>query len=212
MIAVSTHLDDVVLSCFGELGPGATVVTVLAGAPPGGVLGEWDEETGATSSPERVLERRREDAEALRTTGAAFVHLDFPDSQYWGLGGLAAPRAAELAADLAPHLAAAGTVLVPAGIHNTDHKLVRDAALAARPDAKLYADLPYALHPDLGGFALPPELDAAGRRRREARLDAAATAAKIAACRCYVTQVERLVETFGPFLDGNTLALEVLWE
>src|SRR5690242_9528681 len=33
VVAVSTHLDDVVLSCFGALGPKATVVTVLAGVP-----------------------------------------------------------------------------------------------------------------------------------------------------------------------------------
>ncbi len=212
MVAVSTHLDDVVLSCFSALAPGTTVVTVLAGAPPEGVLGDWDLETGATSSRKRVLERRQEDAEALRTTGSVSVHLDFPDSQYCGLGGIAPPTAAELAAALERHLSGAVTVLVPAGIHNTDHKLVRDAALALRPDATLYADLPYALHPDLGGFALPPELDAPGHRRREVRLDAAATAAKAAACRCYVTQLERLVETFGPFLDGDALALEVLWE
>jgi hypothetical protein len=140
------------------------------------------------------------------------VHLDFPDSQYWGLAGIARPSVAELAAALRPHLAGCDSVLVPAGIHNSDHKLVRDAALALRPDAALYADLPYALHPDLGGFALPPEVASGGRSRRDLRLDPAATAAKVAACRCYGTQLEQLVDTFGPFLDGDALSLEVLWE
>jgi LmbE family N-acetylglucosaminyl deacetylase len=212
VVAVSTHLDDVVLSCFGALGPKATVVTVLAGVPPDGVLGGWDVETGATTSRARVLERRREDVEALRGTGSACVHLDFPDSQYWGLAGIAVPRPEELAEALRPLLADTGTVLAPAGIHNTDHKLVRDAALAVRPDATLYADLPYALHPDLGGFALPSELPDAGRQRRDLRLDPAMLAAKLDACRRYVTQLDRLAETFGPFLEGDALGLEVLWE
>jgi len=206
-VAVSAHLDDVVLSCFSVLRPGTTVVTVLAGVPPDGVLGEWDAETGASSSSERVRERRREDVAALRATGSAVVHLDLPDSQYWGVAGIEPPAHAELVKALRPYLAEADVVYAPAGIHNSDHKLVRDAALALRPDATLYADLPYALHPDLGGFALPQ--DVAGHRdRHDARLD---PAGKIAACRCYATQLERLFETFGPFLDGDALAREVFW-
>jgi LmbE family N-acetylglucosaminyl deacetylase len=206
-VAVSAHLDDAVLSCFSVLGPQTTVVTVLAGVPPSGVLGEWDAETGAASSSERVHERRREDVEALRAPGSRIVHLDLPDSQYWGLAGTMPPTHADLVEALRPHVAGADAVYVPAGIHNSDHKLVRDAALALRPGASLYADLPYALHPDLGGFEVPAELT--GRwDRRDVRLD---PAGKIAACRCYRTQLERLFETFGPFLDGDALGREVFW-
>lgn len=212
VVAVSAHLDDVVLSCFSVLGRETTVVTVLAGVPPEGVLGDWDEETGATSSHRRVLERRLEDAEALRGAASAFVHLDFPDSQYWGHASISPPALGALVEALRPCLADAEAVFVPAGIHNSDHKLVRDAALAVRPGATLYADLPYALHPDLGGFALPPEVPAAGRRRRDVQLDPARLAAKIEACRLYGTQLERLFETFGPLLEGDALGLEAFWE
>ena len=61
VVVVSTHLDDAVFSCYGSLGPETTVVTVLAGVPPPGVLGGWDADGGATDSHDRVLERRDED-------------------------------------------------------------------------------------------------------------------------------------------------------
>jgi LmbE family N-acetylglucosaminyl deacetylase len=208
-VAVSTHLDDVALSCFGVLGPETTVVTVLAGAPPVGVLGEWDRDGGAASSRERVLERRGEDCRALASTGCSIAHLDFLDGQYWGLDKLLPPTADELADALRPFLRDA-EVFAPAGIHNPDHKLVRDAVLAVRPEATLYADLPYALHPDLGGFELPPEVPAR-TERRELRLDERSAAAKVEACLRYSTQLRQLTDFFGNFINSDALGLEVVW-
>ena len=158
-VVVSTHLDDAVLSCYRELGPETIVVTVCAGIPPPGTPGSWDRRTGSTDSTARMRERRAEDIEALALSGSRAVHLDLLDSQYAEL-----PPAAEIAAALAPILEASDRVLGPAGILNVDHKAVRDAVLLARPDAVLYADLPYALHPDHGGFALPEELVRPQRR------------------------------------------------
>ena len=64
-IVVSAHLDDAVLSCYSALGPSTSVVTVFAGLPPESVLSSWDAEGGATSSRERMAERREEDRRAL---------------------------------------------------------------------------------------------------------------------------------------------------
>jgi len=84
VVVVSTHLDDAVFSCYNALGSEPTVVTVLAGVPPLGVLGGWDAEGGATDSHKRVLERRDRDRRGLLLSGSRHVHMDFPDGQLWG--------------------------------------------------------------------------------------------------------------------------------
>jgi LmbE family N-acetylglucosaminyl deacetylase len=210
-VAVSTHLDDVVFSCFSVLGPETTVVTVLAGVPPADMLGEWDRDGGATSSRSRMIERREEDARALAPTGSTVVHLDFPDSQYWTEDGVAPPTLLQITEVLRPHVEHADRVYVPAGIYNADHKLIRDATLAVRPAAAFYADLPYARHPDLGGFHVPPDANRSGRVRRHVQLDEHSAVAKVEACLCYSTQLRQLTETFGSFVNTRDLGLEVFW-
>ena len=207
VVVVSPHLDDAVLSCYDELGPATAVVTVFAGIPPaGGEPGRWDREDGVTDSPARMRERREEDLEALARSGSRAVHLGLLDSQYADV-----PPASELAAILAPILEPAARVLGPAGIGNRDHKVVRDAVLLARPDAVLYADLPYALHHDHGGFALPDEIGDRDAERMELELDEAVLAEKVAAVRCYRTQLDQLIAHYGDFLDAAGLGREVLW-
>ena len=222
-VVVSAHLDDAVLSCYSALGPSTTVVTVFAGYPPEGTLGAWDAAGGATDSRERVKERREEDRRALSASRAAFVHLDLPDVQYVSTGTIERPSAEAFAASLRERLAGATTVLAPCALSTTrrlqrlrrrshsDHRFVRDAVLRARPDATLYADLPYAIHPAIGGFNLPRDLDGAGRIERRVALDEALLTEKIAAVRCYETQIAQLVETFGDFLTPGGLGLEVYW-
>lgn len=190
-VVVSTHFDDAVFSCYSVLGPDTTVVTVLAGFPADGVLGGWDAEGGATSSVDRVRERRAEDEAALGLSGSRPLHLDFLDKQYWDPDG---PSVGELAYGLEPHLA--GTVYAPAGIGNDQHALVRDAVLAVRPDAILYADLPYALKHGWGEPA------------RDVELADATVAEKIAASRCYATQLDQLIAGFGEFLTAEALRRE----
>jgi hypothetical protein len=201
---VSTHLDDAVLSCYHALSPQATVVTVLAGIPTAAEPGRWDLENGVTDSRARMRERHQEDAEALSLSGSAAVRLDLLDSQYAEL-----PGTAEIAAHLAPFVEPAACVLSPAGIRNVDHKAVRDAILSLRDDAILYADLPYALHPDYGGFELPDEVPP--RSRMEHVLDERTVAEKLEAVRCYRTQLGQLLDSFGDFLTTDGLAREVLW-
>lgn len=188
---VSTHFDDAVFSCYSLLGPETTVVTALAGFPAEGVLGSWDADGGATSSAARVAERRAEDEAALALSGSRAVHLDFLDKQYWDDGG---PSVGELAYGLEPHLV--GTAYAPAGIGNDQHALVRDAVLAVRPDAILYVDLPYAL---LHGWGEPGH---------DVELDDALVAEKLAASRCYATQLDQLVADFGDFLTVDALRRE----
>jgi hypothetical protein len=190
-VVVSTHFDDAVFSCYSLLGPETTVVTALAGFPPAGVFGDWDREGGAASSIERVRERRAEDATALALSGSRGVHLDFLDKQYWNGSG---PSVGEVASGLEPHLA--GPVYAPAGIGNDQHALVRDAALAVRPDAILYVDLPYAL---IHGWGEPG---------RDVELDDALLAEKLAASRCYATQLDQLIDGFGDFLTADALRRE----
>jgi LmbE family N-acetylglucosaminyl deacetylase len=205
IVVVSAHLDDAVLSCYHALGPGTIVVTVFAGIPTATEPGWWDRANGVIDSRARMRERQREDEEALALSGSAFVHLDLLDSQYATL-----PRTAEIAARLAPHVAPATRVLAPVGIRNVDHKAVRDAVLALRDDAILYADLPYALRPDFGGFEPPPEV---GRHRTpvEHILSEGAVAEKLAAVSRYRTQLEQLAAPFGDFLNPAGLGREVTW-
>jgi LmbE family N-acetylglucosaminyl deacetylase len=190
-VVVSTHFDDAVFSCYSVLGAETTVVTVLAGFPVEDMLGDWDAEGGATSSVDRVRERRAEDAAALSLSRSRGVHLDFLDKQYWDPSG---PSLEELASGLAPHLV--GTVYAPAGIGNHQHALVRDAVLAIRPDAVLYADLPYALK---HGFGEPG---------RDVVLDEGTVVEKLAASRCYATQLAQLVADFGDFVSADALRRE----
>ncbi len=222
-IVVSAHLDDAVLSCYSALGPSTRVVTVFAGLPPESVLSSWDAEGGAASSRERMAERREEDRRALAASGAPFVHLDHPSVQFVELGAAERPSLSELAASLRTLLGEATTVLAPSALsanrplqrfrrrRYSDHRFVRDAVLAARPDATLYADLPYALNPGTGGFVLPRDLDGAHRTERRVRLDDALVAEKLEAVRCYGSQLAQLVEIFGDFVTPEGLGLEVYW-
>ena len=157
VVVISAHLDDAVLSCYAALSQSVTVVTVFAGFPPPGTLGFWDAGGGATDSRERIAERRSEDREALARCGAELVHLDFHDVQYVDDGRGRADRRRGAAGGLARRWSADATTRArPVGalghadrpLHRlrrrrySDHRFVRDAVLAARPDATLYADLP----------------------------------------------------------------------
>ncbi len=210
-VVFSAHIDHAVFSCYGVLGPDTTVVTVLAGVPAAGVVGDWDVEGGTSDSAARVRERREEDRRAFARSGCRVVHLDFADSQYCGQPGVETPTVEGIAAGLRDLVGAAEAVYAPAGIFNLDHKLVRDAVLSVEAEATLYADIPYALHPDMGGFELPPELSPARRQRHEVRLVAELVAAKIESALCYATQLAQLTSMYGPYLDEAGLSREVFW-
>jgi hypothetical protein len=210
-VVVSSHLDDAVCSAFGVLSPDTTVITVLAAIPPLGKVGGWDAEGGATDSHDRVIERREEDRRALTPTGARRLHLDFADGQYVSAGMLHKPRQSEVEAALKPAMDQVAEIYAPAGIGNDEHAFVRDAVLAVRPDATLYADLPYALKPERGGFNLPPDIDSAHRQARDVELGHDRTALKLESVTCYKTQLPQLRTYFGDFLNLSGLGRERFW-
>jgi LmbE family N-acetylglucosaminyl deacetylase len=149
LLFVSTHLDDVVLSCAGllERHPGSTVVTVLAGAPDRDHDGYNRLSTGKVYAPDAVRVRREEDEAALSSLGATPRWLDFLDGDF--LGAPSRTDQAEIAEQLGRTLAAsgAGAVFAPLGIVHPDHVGVADACRALTETVPtewyLYADMPY---------------------------------------------------------------------
>jgi LmbE family N-acetylglucosaminyl deacetylase len=201
-VVISAHLDDAVLSAFSAITPGAVVVTVLAGAPAPGSVAPWDEQCGATDSSRRVEERRLEDRRALDGIATA-LHLELADAQYVEAGLLSAPDEGIMTALLRPIVEAADEVYAPAALDNEDHVRVRDAVLAVRPDATLYADLPYALR---CGFDRPGT-----RRAVDVTLADDVVQAKLDSVRAYATQLPRLQQDFGDFVTEAALGRERFW-
>ena len=118
MIAISPHLDDVVLGCAGLVAshPGTVVVTVAAGRPGPHALTEWDRRCGFGEGDDVVGARRREDEAALKLLGARPVWLDFLDGQYGP-----PPPHAELVAAIKRAMDGAKTVASPLGLFHNDH-------------------------------------------------------------------------------------------
>ena len=237
-LLLSPHLDDAVLDCWSVLTaqPAPRVVDVFAGAPPAGAsVPMWDRITGASDPAARVGERLAEDAGALAAAGAEALRLPLLDAQYRRPGRPLGP--AEVDRELAARLQQVGVrVLAPAGIGgHPDHLLVRRYArllLRAGFRVTLYAELPYCvLHGwpgwvdgrgqeplrDVDAFwraflADVPELGEL-RSARVVRLDDAAAAAKLAAMRCYATQMPALsYGGRGLLEDPEIHRYEVFWD
>lgn len=82
---VSTHLDDVGLSCSHYLAahPGVKVITVMTGAPEIHCEDDWNSwTTGASYAPEAMQVRKDEDAAAMRKLRAEPIWLDLWGSSY----------------------------------------------------------------------------------------------------------------------------------
>jgi LmbE family N-acetylglucosaminyl deacetylase len=146
LVLISPHLDDVVHSCAHFLArrPGATVVTVFAGANPV-PASRWDRATtGEEWAPAAVERRRHEDAAALSALDAAPVWLPLVDGLYGD------PDRERLRAELAGALSELrpSAVVAPLGIRHPDHVVASDVCLelAGRGGARwyLYEDMPYA--------------------------------------------------------------------
>ncbi|HXF63595.1 MAG TPA: PIG-L family deacetylase, partial [Caldilineaceae bacterium] len=172
-IYLSPHLDDVALSCGGQIfqqtqaGARLLIVTVMAGDPPAAVSGYARSLHERWAVEEATAARRAEDLAACRILGAEPLHWPIPDCIYRchpltgkpfylsddDLFGEAAAEEAGLAAELAERLAALpphGRLVAPLAVgHHVDHQLVRQAAeLACGPERLLYyEDYPYAQLP-----------------------------------------------------------------
>lgn len=170
-IYLSPHLDDVALSCGGQVfdltakGKSVLVVTIMAGDPPGGaelsalaqaLHARWDLAT------EVVARRRKEDGVACGVLGADYAHWHFLDCIYRrhpqtaeflytandGLFGQVHEGETAVLSDLVTQmraLPAAGRVFAPLAVGNhVDHQLVRAAAEASLgTDLFYYEEFPY---------------------------------------------------------------------
>jgi hypothetical protein len=235
-IALGPHLDDAVWACFSVLIEEHPIAaTALAGVPPDGVHGWWDERCGIEDSAAHVRTRLREDTTVLESLGCRPLHLPLLDGQYRD-GPIAASEVVEV---LATEVAAVSRVYACAGIgEHPDHELVRDAgALLARSGVPvtLYADYSYCtrhgwptwVDPQHGTaradeqwrHGLGDLLGAALERPRLRRLSEAESARKLEAMKGYVTQYEsieaeepRWQDDGLPPSDPGKRALEVFYD
>jgi LmbE family N-acetylglucosaminyl deacetylase len=202
IVVLSPHFDDAALSCWSLIeAPGPLrVVNVFGGIPQPGQGGEWDRKLGIVDSAAHMRDRMEEDRAALARAGREAITLPLLDNQYGEAG-------VDVRGALAPHLASSSAVYAPAGIGaHPDHVRVRDAAIALRPDVRLYADLPYALR---WGWELPRELE-----QRwipvAIRLGEAQRVRKLHALRTYGTQMQALATVLPP-IHSRRARYEVFW-
>lgn len=232
-VVISPHLDDAVLSAWSAVSdPGAevTVVTAFAGLPAAGrPTGDWEVACGVPDPRGLAVLRRAEDAAALATCGAGWVHLDYVDAPHRPPG----PVHRSLVADLAERCRDADEVWVPAAIGgHPDHLAAARAGLEAAAGRRvvLYADQPYTAWwypppspagPEDGDDrrAAPRWLSALvgasphvpAEPPRERRLDSPARARKRAALSCYITQLRGLATTFPGFGAAEPPTPEWWW-
>jgi LmbE family N-acetylglucosaminyl deacetylase len=182
-IYLSPHLDDVTLSCGGQIyqrsraGERVLVVTVMAGDPAPSVSDyaqslhtRWELLVDASAA------RRAEDLDACRTLGAEALHWTVPDCIYRGdpatgaplylsdddIFGNVDPAEAYLVDQIAHSLATlppAQRIFVPLTVgHHVDHLLVRAAAERVHGNKLFYyEDYPYAQEGDKLEKALAAE-------------------------------------------------------
>jgi LmbE family N-acetylglucosaminyl deacetylase len=205
IVVISPHLDDAVLSCWTVLDGDAdvSVVTVFTGGPEPGFVSSWDADTGVDSAT-RMEQRRAENRAALALAGLTPVDLGLLEVLYGG--------GVVTAGELRAHVADADAVYTPAGIGlehvNEEHGIVREAVLAVRPDARLYADQPYCQFRT--DSELPQQL-ANGRSSLPVRLSTEQRRRKIDALRCYAGELPKLERAFKPFLSESRLEYELFW-
>lgn len=213
-IYLSPHLDDVALSCGGQVfgatraGQRVLIVTITAGDPPPSTVSSyaqslhdrWELLTDA------VAARRAEDLAANEILGADTLHWSLPDCIYRyhpttgaalylsdpDIFGEVHPAEAPLVATLSEQMAtlpAHKQLYVPLTIgHHVDHQLTRIAAerVFRVPSLAYYEDYPYAQQPDALAKTLPP--DSPIWQAKVIALDEAAIRAKIAAIAAFKSQ------------------------
>lgn len=186
-IYLAPHLDDVALSCGGQIfeqsaaGHRLLIVTVMAGPPPAGALSpfaQFQHDKWGLSANEAVRSRQAEDQTACQLLGAAYEHWPVSDCIYRrhpqtneplyaseeAIFGPIQEAEMELIAQIAMKMADlphSGRVLAPLAIGNhVDHQLTRRAAeLAFGQRLAYYEDYPYnqRLYP-AGNLPPPPQL------------------------------------------------------
>jgi len=219
-IYLSPHLDDVALSCAGQIsqltasGQSCLIVTAMAGEAPrtGGrfvdlLHARWQLDESA------VAARRAEDIAACRLLGSSYLHGSVPDCIYRqdpvsaqllytseeSLFGPIAPAdtlATEQIRSMLRSLPAHGRLIAPLGVGNhVDHQLV---SLAARnlgtAELSYYEEFPYVRSNRESSASLANEL---GLTPQTIILSPEALQARVEAISCYKSQLS----TFFDNLD-----------
>ncbi len=211
VLFLSPHFDDVAFSCGATLhalaraGCDVTLCTVFTRSipQPRGFALACQLDKGLGPEVDYLALRRAEDDAAATALGASRVlRLELPEAPHRGYESAAAlfgeyvardRVAADVAALLAPLLAACDLAFAPQGLgSHVDHRRVREAVVASAgergsPGAGVfwYRDVPYALrHGDA-----PPPAAVATLPEYVFEITEASLAAKVAACACYVTQL-----------------------
>ena len=171
-IYLSSHLDDIALSCGGlvweqvQAGNSAGIWTICAGDPPAGPLSPFAEELHARwgTGREAAQQRRQEDLASCQRLGALARHFSVPDCIYRRASNGGAPlytsddaimgplnpveagQVKALGAELAQALPAETELVCPLAIGgHVDHRLTRAAAESTGRRLWYYVDYPYIL-------------------------------------------------------------------
>ena len=240
-IYLSPHLDDVVLSCGGQIflhtagGEDVLVVTLAAGEPQSevrSVFAEFLHHNWGLDAEEVIRVRREEDAAALQSLGADLLHWSLPDCIYRvhpesgeplyaseeAIFGAIDPAESDLRDALAEQMKAlppADQIIVPLGAgHHVDHQLTRAAAERAFDNLLYYEDYPY-VQRDAGAVAQLTTPSAAWQPVHIS-LPEEAVAARLQAVLRYDSQIKMLFnsrEALGRLLQAYMTQIggERLW-
>ncbi len=214
VVIVVPHLDDAVLSCSTILArrPGATVVTVFAGAPQEQRRGYNAETTQERFAPQAMARRRAEDERALGLFGARSLPLDLFELDYEDRRTDDYPEVVARAVRDAVEPLAPATLVLPLGLMHPDHVLLADAARAlwSGPWATLLAlDLPYGVGDP---YAMAERLQAVTKvaALREVRFGAAPSQ-KRAAMALYESQYAATRRSDRRAFEATMLGQERFW-
>jgi LmbE family N-acetylglucosaminyl deacetylase len=216
-LVISPHLDDAVFSC-GQLiksRPGSTILTVLAGFPPGAHAGWSGRTTGLPFAKDANDKRRDEDQRAAHLLGARTTWMDLLAQEY-GLSADPTERLQGIQEAVATAVAAAKarTIFFPLGVTHLDHIAVSDAVLVAvlglDVESYIYMDMPY-------GQARPRRVRRRLRHiRRQCDLEPLAPflgdlETKAEAVKSYSSQFEELQQGFGRYFTRVFSEPEKYW-
>jgi LmbE family N-acetylglucosaminyl deacetylase len=218
VVVVSPHLDDAVLGCgrFMAAHPGATVVTVYAGAPAAypDPMTHWDTLAGFRPGDDVLAARRAEDAAALAHVGATPRWLDHVEHQYLPRAEWVGPDATVDDVERVLRELAPTAVLLPFGLANPDHTATHEVGLRVRerfpePSWFCYEDTGYKHIPGLLAWRVAQLFRSRVWPTPVALAVDDTPARKRAALDCYVSQLRALEADWQ--LEPKLVAPEQVW-